>query len=220
MSARVFGLPSKVWLALGAAAFAIAACGGSAGVASTSGAAAAPATGGGSPTEATPVATDSYTTNIQSSALVPLPTNTVDWQKGKVFKVGDAIKDPTSGLIFQVTDVHRDGSLGGLSAGQTWVLADITIGDDGTQPMSVSPAGDFGYCDANGNDAGFGLNVLAAMTNNVITSDNQFNADIQPGTATHGLLPMAGPADATGLVLYFYPVGITTDSPFMVSVGP
>jgi hypothetical protein len=58
------------------------------------------------------------------------------------------------------------------------------------------------------------------MTNNILTPDNSFSGDIAPSTAMQGLLPMAGPADAIGLVLYFYPVGISNDIPFMVSAGP
>jgi hypothetical protein len=113
MFARVSGFPGKVGLAFAATTFAIAA------PTPTSGAALAPVTSAGASSQPTPVAAESDTTSAQSSAAVPLPATTLDWQKGKVFKIGDDIKDPKSGLIFQVNDVHSDSTLGGLSAGQT-----------------------------------------------------------------------------------------------------
>jgi hypothetical protein len=224
MSRHKVGFPAMVWIAACAGALAIAACGGSAGVSPTPGAAAAPGSAAAdSATQAAPaqaVSAGNAQTGSGGYGLVPLPTGTADWLKDKVFKVGDAIRDPASGLIYQVTSVRTNRTLGGLDTGQTWLLADITIGNAGTETVSISTVGNFYYRDASGNDPGYGLHLLGALASKILTSDNQLDVDIEPGTAFHGLLPMSGPAGASGLVLYFTPVQITSNSPFMVSVGP
>jgi hypothetical protein len=216
--------PSVVWLALSATALAIAACGGSAGATPTSGAAAGPGSATvPSPTEAAPAqAALSGSSQASSSGygLVPLPTNTIDWQKDQVYQIGQAIKDPTSGLIFEVTGVRTDSSVAGLDAGQQWLLADVTIGNTGTDTMTISSAGNFAFRDANGAPAGYDLHLLSAISAKLLTPENQPDVDIQPGTAFHGLYPSMGPVGVTGLRLLFMPVQITSNSPFIVSVGP
>lgn len=132
-----------------------------------------------------------------------VPTNTVDFQSGQVYQVGQAVKDSNSGVIIEVTGVRFDNTLPGLDSGQTYALIDITLGNSGTQTYSTSSIGSYSVL-AKGSGATYGeghlLDLLAAK---IINPDNQLDVDVAPGTAFHGLLPVAMPASETGLELHF-----------------
>jgi len=151
---------------------------------------------------------------------VPLPTDTVDFKPGEVYKVGQAIKDPTTGAIFEVLKVSKNNTWPGLNPGETYILIDVLLGNTGSQTYSSSSLGSY-MVKAKGSTTAYGLShILSLLAANVLTNDMGVDLDVAPGEAYHGLLPVAVPADATGLTLQFSPA--LTDKigqPFTVDLG-
>lgn len=151
---------------------------------------------------------------------VSLPTDTVDLQAGQVYKVGQAIKDPQTGAIFQVTGVRTDSSLPGLSTGETYLMVDIILGNAGTQTFTSSSLGSYVVrAKSDGKSYGEG-HVLELIAAQAVPQDGGMDVDVAPGTAHHGLLPVVLSATATGLTITFTPAGATTlGNPFTVDLG-
>jgi hypothetical protein len=155
-----------------------------------------------------------------SYGVVPLPTDTVDLKAGEVYKIGQAIKDPQSGTIFEVTGIRPDSSLPGLSNGEIYLMVDIILGNAGSQAISASSLGSFvvnAKSDGKSYGEGHVLQLLAAQA---IPSDAGMDVDVAPGTAYHGVLPIVLAQNATGLTMKFSPLlADNTGSPFTVDLG-
>jgi hypothetical protein len=155
-----------------------------------------------------------------SYGVVPLPTDTVDLKAGEVYKIGQAIKDPQSGAIFEVTGVRPDSSLPGLKPGETYLMVDIILGNAGTQTVTSSSLASYvvkAKSDGKSYGEGHILELLAAQA---IPSNAGVDVDVAPGTAYHGILPVVLSKDATGLTLKFSPaLADTIGQPFTVDLG-
>jgi hypothetical protein len=151
---------------------------------------------------------------------VPLPTGTVDLKAGQVYKIGQAIKDPQSGAIFEVTGIRPDSSLPGLSAGETYLMVDIILGNSGTQTISASSLGSFVVnAKSDGKSYGEG-HVLELLAVQAIPSNAGMDVDVAAGTAYHGVLPVVLSTNATGLTMKFSPLlADTMGQPFTVDLG-
>ncbi len=152
---------------------------------------------------------------------VPLPADTVDLQAGQVYKVGQAVKDPKDGVIFQVTGMHFDNTLPGLGAGETYLMIEMTLGNASSQTFSASSLGSFMVkAKSDGKAYGEG-HVLALLAAQAIPSNAGMDVDVAPGTGYHGILPVVISATATGLVLQFTPLtaGDTMGQTFKVDLG-
>ncbi len=152
---------------------------------------------------------------------VPLPTDTVDLQAGQVYKVGQAVKDPKDGVIFQVTGMRFDNTLPGLNSGETYLLIDMILGNTSSQTISSSSLGSYLVtAKSDGKTYGEG-HILALLAAKAIPSNAGMDVDVAAGTAYHGILPVVLSADATGLVLQFTPLtpGDTMGQPFRVDLG-
>jgi len=155
-----------------------------------------------------------------SYGSVPLPTDTVDLQAGQIYKIGQAIKDPQSGAIFEVVGVRTDGSLPGLNAGETYLMVEIILGNAGTQTFTSSSLASYvvkAKSDGKSYGEGHILELLAAQA---IPSDAGMDVDVNSGSAYHGILPVVLSTTATGLTITFTPAGSTTlGNPFTVDLG-
>jgi len=151
---------------------------------------------------------------------VPVPTDTVDLQAGQVYKLGQAIKDPSSGAIFEVTGVREDSSLPGLDAGETYLMVDIILGNAGSQTFSSSSLGSYVVkAKSDGKAYGEG-HILALLAAKAIPSDAGMDVDVAPGSADHGILPVVLSTAATGLTIKFTPaLTQTLGNPFTVDLG-
>jgi hypothetical protein len=151
---------------------------------------------------------------------IPLPTDTVDLQAGQVYKIGQAVKDPQSGTIFEVISVRTDSSLPGLNAGETYLMVEIVLGNTGTETFTSSSLGSYvvkAKSDGKSYGEGHILELLAAQA---IPSNAGVDVDVAPGTAYHGILPVVISANATGLTIIFTPAGSTAmGNPFTVDLG-
>lgn len=150
-----------------------------------------------------------------------VPANPLAFTSGQVYQVGQAVVDPATGVIIEVTGVRYDATLPGLDAGQTYALVDITLGNSGTQTFSTSSLGSFSIlAKASGKtytESGL-IDLLAAQ---VLNPNNQLDVDVAPGTAFHGLLPVALPASEIGLELHFNSLnsGDTMGPTMIISLG-
>jgi hypothetical protein len=155
-----------------------------------------------------------------SYGKVPLPTDTVDLKAGEVYKVGQAIKDPASGAIFEVLSVSKNNTWPGLNAGETYLLVDVLLGNAGSQTYSSSSMLSY-IVKAKGSDTAYGLgHILQLLAAQVLDPNSGVDVDVAPGEAYHGVLPVALPADATGLTLKFTPTqGDGIGAPFTVDLG-
>ena len=155
-----------------------------------------------------------------SYGTVPLPTDTVDLKAGEVYKIGQAIKDPQSGAIFEVNSIKTDNSLPGLNAGETYLMVDILLGNAGTQTFTSSSLGSYvvnAKSDGKSYGEGHILELLAAQA---IPSDAGMDVDVAAGTAYHGVLPVVLATNATGLTLKFTPaLADTMGQTFTVDLG-
>ena len=155
-----------------------------------------------------------------SYGTVPLPTDTVDLKAGEVYKIGQAIKDPQSGAIFEVNGIKTDNSLPGLNAGETYLMVDILLGNAGTQTFTSSSLGSYvvnAKSDGKSYGEGHILELLAAQA---IPSDAGMDVDVAAGTAYHGVLPVVLSTNATGLTLKFTPaLADTMGQTFTVDLG-
>jgi len=151
---------------------------------------------------------------------VPLPTNTVDLQAGQVYKIGQAVKDPQSGAIFEVTGVRTDSSLPGLNAGETYLMVDIILGNAGTQTFTSSSLGSYVvHAKSDGKSYGEG-HILELLAAQAIPSNAGVDVDVAPGSAFHGILPVVLATTATGLTITFTPAGASTLlNPITVDLG-
>jgi hypothetical protein len=151
---------------------------------------------------------------------VPLPTDTVDLKAGEVYKIGQAIKDPQSGAIFEVNSIKTDNSLPGLKSGETYLMVDITLGNAGTQTVTSSSLASYlvkAKSDGKSYGEGHILELLAAQA---IPSNAGMDTDVAPGTAYHGILPVVLATNATGLTLKFTPaLADTMGQTFSVDLG-
>jgi len=151
---------------------------------------------------------------------IPMPTDTVDLQSGQVYKIGQAVKDPQSGAIFEVVGVRTDNSLPGLSTGETYLMVDIILGNTGTETFTSSSLASYvvrAKSDGKSYGEGHVLELLAAQA---IPSDAGMDVDVNPGSAYHGILPVVLSVSATGLTITFTPAGSTTmGNPFTVDLG-
>lgn len=143
----------------------------------------------------------SDTSGATAGGTVPIPTSTVAYTKGKVYAVGQAVKDEKSGAIFQVNDVKFDSSISGLAAGQTWCLITITIGNTGTSTFSGAPMTNM-WIKSSGTGQQYTASLMAIISSHVVPQDSPLGRDVTPGTAVQGVLPIIVPDTATGLVLY------------------
>jgi len=140
-----------------------------------------------------------------SYGKVPLPTDTVDLKAGEVYKVGQAIKDPATGVIFEVLKATKNNTWPGLNAGETYVVIDILLGNAGTQTYTSSSLGSY-MVKAQGSTKAYGLShFLQLLAAQVIDPNAGVDVDVASGEAYRGILPVAIPADATGLTLQFTP---------------
>jgi hypothetical protein len=151
---------------------------------------------------------------------VSLPSATVDLQAGQTYKIGQAIKDPKTGAIFEVTGVRKDSSLPGLSTGETYLMVDILLANAGTQTFTSSSLASYLVrAKSDGKSYGEG-HVLELMAAKAVPQDGGLDVDVAPGTAYHGLLPVVLSTTATGLTITFTPAGSTTmGNPFTVDLG-
>ncbi|HTX92232.1 MAG TPA: hypothetical protein VMC09_13550 [Anaerolineales bacterium] len=151
---------------------------------------------------------------------VPVPTDTVDLKAGQVYKVGQAVKDPQTGAIFEVTGVSTNGSLPGLNAGETYLMVEITLGNAGTQTFSSSSLGSY-LVRAKSDGKGYGEgHILALLAAQAIPSNAGMDVDVAPGAAFHGILPVVLSTTATGLTITFTPAGSAAlGNPFTVDLG-
>jgi hypothetical protein len=151
---------------------------------------------------------------------VPVPTDTVDLKAGQVYKIGQAVKDPSSEAIFEVIGVRKDSSLPGLSSGETYLMVDILLGNAGTQTFTSSSLGSYVVrAKSDGKVYGEG-HILALLAAKAIPSNAGMDVDVAPGTADHGILPVVLSASATGLTITFTPAGSTAmGNPFTVDLG-
>lgn len=177
------------------------------------------------PVESSPSGSDqSSSTGSNSSGSsygkVPLPTDTVDLKTGEVYKVGQAIKDPATGAIFEVLNVSKNNTWPGLNAGETYLVIDILLGNAGTQTISSSSLGSY-LVKAKGSDTAYGLShILQLLAAQVIDPNAGVDTDVAAGEAYHGILPVAVPADATGLTIRFTPIlDSGSGQPFTVDLG-
>jgi len=186
-------------------------------VACSLGGAAAPVSGGSSSSGSGSSASSGGSSGY---GPVPVPTNTVDLKAGQVYKIGQAVKDPQSGAIFEVTGVRTDGSLPGLNAGETYLMVDILLGNAGTQTFTSSSLGSYvvkAKSDGKSYGEGHILELLAAQA---IPSNAGVDVDVAPGSAYHGILPVVLSTTATGLTIKFTPAGSTAmGNPFTVDLG-
>jgi len=155
-----------------------------------------------------------------SYGTVPLPTDTVDLKAGEVYKIGQAIKDPQSGAIFEVNSIKTDNSLPGLKSGETYLMVDILLGNAGTQTFTSSSLSSYvvnAKSDGKSYGEGHILELLAAQA---IPSDAGMDVDVAAGTAYHGVLPVVLATNATGLTLKFTPaLADSMGQPFTVDLG-
>ena len=112
-----------------------------------------------------------------SYGSVPLPTDTVDLQSGQVYNVGQAIQDPQSGVIFDVTSAHEDSTLPGLNAGETYALIDITLGNAGTDTVTSSSLTSY-VVTAQGSDQTYGESHLFSLTTSDVLTTDKIGANI------------------------------------------
>jgi hypothetical protein len=155
---------------------------------------------------------------VSAVGNVALPSDTVPYEKGKVYSVGQAIKDDATGVIVLVNDVKFNPSLAGLATGQTWCLVTVTLGNAGTASYSSSSIGSLGI---KSSSTGQGYTEsLAAILSQVVTPDTQLDQDIAPGKAFQGILPVILPDTATGLVMNFTPIEFMSQGlTFQVNLG-
>ena len=155
---------------------------------------------------------------VSAAGNVALPTDTVSYEKGKVYDVGQAVKDDTTGVIFLINDVKYDASLAGLSAGQTWCLVTVTLGNAGTKPYSVSSIGSLGIKSSSTGQSY--TESLTAILSQVVTTQTQLDQDIAPGKAFQGIFPAIIPDSATGLTINFTPIDYMSEGlTFQVNLG-
>jgi hypothetical protein len=151
---------------------------------------------------------------------VPLPTDTVDLKAGEVYKIGQAIKDPQTGAILEVTGVRPDSSLPGLRSGETYLMVDTILGNAGTQAFTSSSLASYvvkAKSDGKSYGEGHVLELLAAQA---IPSNAGMDVDVAPGTAYHGVLPVVLSTNATGLTLKFTPaLADSMGRTFIVDLG-
>ncbi len=213
----------KVWpvvlAALAAASFACSSLGSIVSSSASTAVSAVQQTAGASTggTEA-PSSTSSGPSATASAGNVPVPTDTVAYEKGKVYDVGQAVKDDKTGVVFQVNDVKFDSSLAGLSSGQTWALITITLGNAGTASYSASSIASFGVKSKSTGQSY--SESLSAILSQVVTPETQLDKSIDPGTAFQGILPVIVPDSATGLTVSFTPIEYISESlTFEVNLG-
>ncbi len=133
----------------------------------------------------------------------PMPTNPVVWQKGQVYKIGQAVKDPKSGLVFLVNQVKFDGGLPGLSTGDEWALVELTLGNVGKQMITVRPLGDLGI-KVNGAKSFLTEPVHADLDlGNKAGAEPMVNTDIPPGQAVRCLFTVKVPSAGKDLALWY-----------------
>ncbi len=132
-----------------------------------------------------------------------VPANPVAFTAGQVYQVGQAVVDPSTGVIIEVTGVRYDTSLPGLSAGQTYALVDITLGNSGTQTFSASSLGSFSILSKSSGKTYTESGLIDLLAAKVLNPNDQLDVDVAPGTAFHGLLPVSLPVSDTGLELHF-----------------
>ncbi len=155
---------------------------------------------------------------VPAAGNVALPTDTVAYEKGKVYTVGQAIKDDSTGVIFLVNDVKFSASLAGLATGQSWCLVTVTLGNAGTKPYSVSSIGSLGIKSSSSGQTY--SESLSAILSQVVTPETQLDQDMAPGNAFQGVFPAIVPDSATGLVLHFTPIEyIAQGLTFEVNLG-
>jgi hypothetical protein len=134
---------------------------------------------------------------------VPLPSGTVPWQNGTVYKVGQAVHDPASGIVILVNSVRFDDTLPDLGTGDEWAVIDLTLGNTSQAAITVRPLGDLGvrtpgkrtyYTEPTFADTDLGDKLGAPVL---------INTDVPPGQAVHRILPVILPSDAKDLVLWY-----------------
>jgi len=155
-----------------------------------------------------------------SYGKVALPTDTVDLKAGEVYKVGQAIKDPASGAIFEVLSVNKNNTWPGLNPGETYLVLDVLIGNAGSQTLTSSSVGSY-MVKAKGDNKAYGLgHILQLLAAQVIDPNAGVDVDVAPGEAYHGVLPVTIPADAAGLTLRYAPaLANSIGQPFTVDLG-
>jgi hypothetical protein len=156
---------------------------------------------------------------VSAAGNVALPTDTVPYEKGKVYEVGQAVKDDKTGVIFLVDNVKFDSSLAGLSSGESWALITITLGNAGATSYSTSSIINM-WIKSSGTGQQYAPSLSAILSSHVVSTDAPLDQPVDPGKAVQGILPIIVPDTATGLVLYFSPQGSLPPVPvFVVSLG-
>lgn len=138
---------------------------------------------------------------VSAGGNVALPTDTVPHEKGKVYSVGQAVKDDKTGVIFLVDGVKFDSSLAGLTPGQSWALITITLGNAGTVSYSTSTMINM-WMKSSSTGQQYAASLTAILSSHVVPMDDPLDQPIDPGKAVQGILPIIVPDTATGLVLH------------------
>ncbi len=134
-----------------------------------------------------------------------MPPNVVANERGKVYAVGDAVKEPRTGLVISVTSVRFDDALPGLNQGQTWALINLTLANTSAEPITVRPLGDLGV--RSEGDARFLTEPVYAdeRLGDRLGMAPMANSDIAPAHAAARLLAVVAPKDAKNLTLWYGP---------------
>lgn len=122
-----------------------------------------------------------------------------------MYAVGQAIRDPKSGMVLLVNGIRFDATLPGLEAGQAWALIDLTFGNTGDATITVRPLGDLGVR-AEGVTTFYTEPPFADRElGDKAGTTPMANTDIAPGRAVRRLLAVKVPATARNLVLWHAP---------------
>lgn len=150
---------------------------------------------------------------------IDLPADTVPYRYGQIYAIGQAVKDDKTEVIVRVDDVRFDSASGGLDSGETWCVITVTLGNAGAEPYTVSSVGSFGVS-SKSTSRTYGERIIAAITANLISVDNQLDTEVGPGSAYQGILPVALPEAATGLRLKVAPIEyMGSDLSFLFDLG-
>ena len=154
----------------------------------------------GAPSEQGSTGSSGGSATESAGGSVALPTDTVPYEKGKVYDVGQAVKDDKTGVIFLVDSVKFDSSLAGLTPGQSWALITITLGNAGTVSYSTSTMINM-WIKSSSTGQQYAASLTAILSSHVVPTDAPLDQPIDPGKAVQGILPIIVPDNATGLVL-------------------